>query len=77
MKILCAENTKTFGDCSHKNLMDKAGWTDTLNPDVTNGGSAGDAVVYTMKQGCFSYADMLPVKVFILLLYSIEIKSKV
>ena len=30
----------------------------------------GDAVVYTIKQGCFSYADMLRVKVFMSMLYS-------
>ena len=37
-------------------------------PTLLTGGSAGDAVVYTTKQGFFS--DMLPVKVFMSILYS-------
>ena len=47
-----------------------AGRTDTLNPDVTDGGSSDDATVYTIKQGCFPYADMLHVVVFMFILYS-------
>ena len=56
MKILLAENTLTFGDSSHKSLTGEAGLagkTNTLNTDVTEGSSAGDAVVYTIKQEFF------------------------
>ena len=48
VKILCAENTWTIGDWSHKILTGEsglAGWTDTLNPNVTDGDSADSAVV--------------------------------
>ena len=39
-----------------------------------DGNSAGGAVVYTMKQECFSFADMLPVKVFMFILNSRDVK---
>ena len=56
MKIICTENTQTFGNFSPKNLKDEAGLaglTNTLNFDVTDGGSLGNVVVYTIKQEFF------------------------
>ena len=38
-----------------------AGPTDPVNPDVIDGGSLGDAVVYTIRQGCFSAGPTDPV----------------
>ena len=79
-KNLIAENTQAFGSSLQKSLIGEAGLsgpTDLVNSDVIDGGSLGDAVVYTIRQGCFSYADMLPVKVFMPILYSIVMKSQV
>ena len=69
-----------FGNSSYKNLIGKAGLeggTDILNPDITHGVSAGDAVIYTIKQEFFSYAHTLPVMIFMLILYIIVTKSQV
>ena len=47
------------------------GWLNyILNPDVTDGGPAGDAVVYTrtIKERFFSFSDILPVKLSLSLL---------
>ena len=67
-----------FGNCSHKSLIGEAGLTDILNSDIIDGGSAGDTVVYVVDARIFSVADnMLPVKVFMSILYSTVIKSQV
>ena len=60
-KLLRAESTLKFGNFSYKSLTRKP-----PNPDVTDRDSAGDAVVYIVKQGCFSFAYILPVKVCML-----------
>ena len=44
-----------------------AGLTDILNPDVTDGGPTGDAVIY-YKARISSFANMQPVKVFLSIL---------
>ena len=69
-------STRKRSTKSHGNLICR---TDTLNPDVTDMGSAGDAVVCIniIKQGWFSFADMQPDKVLMSILNSIEIKSQV
>ena len=75
-----AENTQASGNSSHKSLISKAGLEgriDTLNPDVTERGSSNDTVVYTKKKRCFSFVDMLLVKIFMSILYSTVIKSQV
>ena len=67
--MLSAQNTKIFGNCSLKSPMSEAGlagWTDTLSFDVADGDAAGNAVAFTIKQGYFSFADMLRVTVLCL-----------
>ena len=40
-------------------------------------GLFGDAVVYTIKQGYFSYADMLPAKAVMSILYTLQHCNKI
>ena len=78
MKILCAENTLTFDKSSYKGLICKAGSTNTLN--VTDGAFRVTPLYVVYSKNFFSYADMLPVMVFMSfmsILYIIVTKSQV
>ena len=76
MKILCAEKTYNFRYCSLNYSLGKAGLassTDILNPNVTDGGHAGNADIY-YKAKIFSFANKLPVKLTVSIFYSNVIK---